>query len=233
MDKTLYICGDSFCSTDIEYGPAWHELLANQYPNLKIVNLSIPGASNYLIYLQVKEAIAHKCDYLIYHASSSTRQEFVLNHNDDFGRDSLDRYWNVCAPDSTKTLLCTSWNSITRNTENTFSSKDYSRIKDFFKRYIDLPVMIEKNYIFILHTLQLIESTPNLIWAWSRGGFEHHSFTTVDDWDFSKWAPYECSINLWDHYDPKLARPYYHVTDKKIINEVYKEYGNMLQLSNV
>jgi len=77
--KTLYICGDSFCSSDPEYGKNWSDLIAERCLNLEVVNLSSPGASNYLIYLQVKQALEKNCDYLIYHATSSIRQEFLIN----------------------------------------------------------------------------------------------------------------------------------------------------------
>ena len=229
--KVLYICGDSFCCSDPDplYGNSWIDVISRKCPELDVINLGIAGASNYSIYLQVKHAIENNCDYLIYHATSSIRQEFVLNYNTEHVRDNIGRYWNVCAPNASAPLLCTSWPSIARNTEQTFTKDEYQTILNFFKRFVDLPVLIEKNYIFILHTLQLISSNKKLTnWAWTRGGFEHRSFDTIGEWDFSQWELNECAVNLWDHYDPKLIRPYHHVTDNSIIEKVCNTYIDML-----
>ena len=91
--------------------------------------------------------------------------------------------------------------------------------------------MIEKNYIFIYHTLRTLSENKNLTnWAWSRGGFEHRLFNTVNEWDFSAWQDKHCDINLWDHYDNTLARPFYHVTDNAIKQSICDTYINMLNL---
>lgn len=49
-------------------------------------------------------------------------------------------------------------------------------------------------------------------------------------WDFSKYTTHECSLNLWDDYNPALLRPYYHITDTKLIKSVYTQYAKMLNL---
>lgn len=230
MNKTLYICGDSFCSSDPEYGDNWVDLLTLSHPNINIINLSSVGASNYLIYLQVKHALSHNCDYLIYNATSSVRQEFSLGRDTTMQSDNIYRYWNAALPDNSKSMICSSWSTVDKHTANILTIKKIKIIQEFFKEMIDLPNLIEKNYIFILFTLQLLDSATNLTWAWSQGGFEHKSFTPTVSWDFSKYTTHECSINLWDDYDPALLRPYYHITDTKLIKSVYTQYAKMLNL---
>jgi hypothetical protein len=230
MSKTLYICGDSFCSSDPKYGDNWVDLLTLSYPNINIINLSSVGASNYLIYLQVKHALAHNCDYLIYNATSSVRQEFSLNSDTLIQSDNVSRYWNAALPSNDKSMICASWNTVAKNTANILTIKKINIIQEFFKEAVDLPNLIEKNYIFILFTLQLLDSTPNLTWAWSQGGFEHKSFNPTVTWDFSKYILHECPINLWDEYDNTLIRPYYHITDTNLIENVYIQYAKMLNL---
>jgi hypothetical protein len=231
MKKTLYICGDSFCFRDPEYGDNWCDLLVKQFPDIDVVNLSSPGSSNYLIYLQVAHALEQKCDYLIYHATSSIRQEFRLK-NDNADRDSITRYWR---PDDqhNKAMISNSWLTPNRNTFGAVSAQSDKVLKEFFTDFVDLPVLVEKNYIFICHTLNLIAKNTHLTnWLWSRGGFEHKSFNTNNQWDFSQYANHECEINLWDEYDPLPWRPFYHITDQVRLQTACKTYANMLNLSN-
>lgn len=231
MKKTLYVCGDSFCSIDPDYGKNWPELIAQKCPEINVINLAIPGASNYLIFLQVRQALDNECDYLIYNATSSMRQEFVLNHS-EHTRDSIDRYWNACFPDPKKSVVCTTWTNISRTTKETFTESQYKEIENYFSKFVDLPSMIEKNYIFIYHTLWLISKNKKLKnWAWSRGGFEHHSFNTVNEWDFSLWDYKQANINLWNYYDKSLARPFFHVTGESVRKKACDEYIKLLQLS--
>ena len=223
---TLYICGDSFCTVDPEYGPCWVDLLIEKLPNIKVVNLAIPGASNYLIQLQVKQALEEKCDYLIYHATSSIRQEFSISDG-AHQRDSIDRYWSPTDRDH-KSVMCNSWLSPNRYYQ--YDSNE-NTIRDFFLKHIDFVSLIEKNYIFINYTLDKI-SNSNFIknWIWSPGGFEHPKFNDTLSWNFDNYKHYQSSFNLWDEYDRNLTRPYYHVTNKIIHQKVCDSYLKMLQL---
>jgi len=80
----------------------------------------------------------------------------------------------------------------------------------------------------------MIDSAKNVKgWAWSQGGFEHKNFKPAQDWNFSKYKEKENCINLWDYYDSSIARPYYHITDKKILQSVCDQYLNMLNLNTI
>lgn len=226
MYKTLYICGDSFCGHDPDYTHSWVNEFANRHPELIICNLASPAASNYLIYLQVKEALANNCDYLIYHATSSIRHEFVLTA-DNANKDSYDRYWNVLAPVPTP-MISISWpNPHHTAKDQVISQARQKEIREFYFNHIDLQSLIEKNYIFIQYTLNLLAAS-NAQWLWSQGGFEHPAFGNVRAWDFDKTR--EATINLWDYYKPKVIRPYHHVDDTAIIKKVCDHYESMLQL---
>ena len=207
-------------------------MLADKLPQIQVVNLSIPGASNYLIYLQVKHALNSKCDYLIYNATGSTRQEFVLKPNST-NTDSIDRYHNVSHSDIDKELLCASWVNPwdPKEHKNIFKSECVGEIQKFFMKYVDMPSTIEKNYIFIQQTLSMIASDKNIkSWAWSRGGFEHKKFKPIRDWNFETYIERESNINLWDYYDATIRRPYYHITNKVILQSQCDRYLDMLQL---
>ena len=94
-----------------------------------------------------------------------------------------------------------------------------------------MPSTIEKNYIFIQQTLSMIASNKNLkAWAWSQGGFEHEKFNPVREWEFESYISHEANINLWDYYDPAVRRPYYHITNKELLQTVCDQYLDMLQI---
>lgn len=226
---TVYICGDSFSVSDPEYGPNWADLFVSQTKNCNVTNLALPGASNYLIYLQVKEALANNCDYLIYHATSSVRQEFTTSE-DHCITDHVNRYYNSADQNSTGSMICGSWHDIGRHYKSKLSNNSINEIARFSAQYIDLPSSIEKNYIYIRYTLGLISDAKLKSWAWSRGGFEHPSFSKSSNWDFSRYTVNEARINLWDNADTKLPRPIYHVIDQTVHQNVCNQYIEMLKL---
>lgn len=226
----FYICGDSFCFEDPDYGPSWVNLLKDALPNINIINLASPGASNYLIFLQVQHALNNHCDFLIYHATSSIRNEFSIGNN-DCKKDHFSRYWTP-TDTKNKSVVSNSWADPTRGTGE-MMNKSGNLIKQFFTEHIDFSSMVGKNYIFIDYTLNLIASQlPRTKWAWNRGGFEHYKFTGAQEWEFSKFTDRECQINLWDDYDHALLRPYYHVVDINVHKQVRDHYLNMLELTN-
>lgn len=229
MRKKLYICGDSFCTKDPEYGSSWVDVMENTNLELEIKNFSSIGASNYLIYLQVKQALEDNADYIIFHATSSIRNEFLIEV-DGSEKDSIDRYWRQDRPSGS--MRCNSFYNVQKNLDKVFDKQERKIIEDFFLRFFDLASQIEKNYIFIRHILDLIDSDKHLVgWAWSQGGFEHPKFSTNHaSWDFTRYRNKECKINLWNHYVPNVYRPHYHVNDSEVIQKVCKEYSILLKL---
>ena len=232
MNKKLYICGDSFGTSDPDYGMSWSDTFTKMHPELDIINLCVSGASNYHIYLQVKHAIDNKCDFLVYLATSSIRCEFMISSDlNASGHDSIDRYWNIQQPDN-KNIISTSW---VRPQEKVYNNNQRNDILNFFGQYVDFVSVIEKNYIFMDYTLMLIKkSLPTDSWAWTRGGFEHSTWGDNNrQWDFSNFLDKEITTNLWDYYQPEIIRPYYHVTDEQVIKKVCNQVTNLLHLQNV
>ena len=135
----LFICGDSFCFPDPEYGTCWADMIALSLPEVDVINLSSPGASNYLISLQVQHALSNHCDWIIYQATSSIRQEFSIAKSSSI-KDGIDRYWNPTSKKN-KSVISNSWISVTRNTEDLLTSDNQS-IKQFFTDFVDIPSMI-------------------------------------------------------------------------------------------
>jgi hypothetical protein len=237
LRKTLYICGDSFCASDASYGESWVDQLTQRLPHVQVVRLASIAASNYLIALQVKEALEAGCDYLIYNATSSTRFEYSLRH-DGVPIDSTSRYWHV-DDQVNKSVTSHSWHSATNGTMDLLIKKD-NLIKEFFEQCVDFPSMIMKNYMLIDYTLKCIaEKMAPTTWAWSRGGFEHPRFSQSAHpnfnpcslhWDFARYQHNHCAMNLWDNFDQLQRRPYFHVTDADIKRKTCDHYIAMLGL---
>lgn len=227
----IYICGDSFSVTDRNSGLTWVDLLEQRLPGQQLINLSVPGASNYLIYQQVKQALSNGCDHLIYQSTSSIRHEFVIT-DDHTNKDSYSRYYNPLAATESYSVACGSWYNLGRHHSDVLTEKEIVEINKFSLRFFDLAGFIEKNYIYIIHTLNLISNANLKSWAWSRGGFEHKHFKKSSSWDFSKFKDTEISINLWDYYDNSINQPVYHISDPYVHQTVCNHYLTMLKLHN-
>ena len=227
--KKLFVCGDSFCVKDPEFGKNWVDFIEQQRPNLSITNLSIVGASNYLVYLQVKHAIKEGCDYIIYNATSSIRHEFSTGVCSKSERDQYTRYDNIVSLAKNKPMISASW--VNPSVFWNFNQQDLSIVNNYAKHLLDMPNLVEKNYIYILHTLNLLEKS-NIKWAWSRGGFEHKNFSSQleNNWDFYQYIDHETTFNLWDEYVPNTHRPYFHVTNEEASKRICNDYIKMLNL---
>jgi len=224
----IYICGDSFCTSDPAYGTSWVDKFTASVPEHRVVNLAVPGASNYLIYLQVKEALSKNCDYLIYHATSSIRYEFKIA---DSMVDVDHAYRYNLLNNVDPTMVCGSWYYLAKHHNQFISADQQNTISKFFSEFVDINNLIEKNKIFIEHTLSKINSSTVKGWAWSQGGFEHPSFAGSSSQEyFTDYKYKEVDINLWDYYDKKRMRPYFHVDDPAIVQKVYSQTKEMLKL---
>ena len=74
--KKLLICADSFCAEDKidKKRWAWWNLLARDL-NAETINLSITGASNFNIFLQLEEGLKHNPDYILISLTAPNRVE--------------------------------------------------------------------------------------------------------------------------------------------------------------
>lgn len=74
--KKLLICADSFCAEEKidKKRWAWWNLLARDL-NAETINLSIVGASNFNIFLQLEEGLKHNPDYILVSLTAPNRIE--------------------------------------------------------------------------------------------------------------------------------------------------------------
>lgn len=92
--KKLLICADSFCADDNLNSWSWWNRLANEL-NAETINLSISGASNLNIFLQLEHGLSLDPDYILISLTSPLRIEEVksplLEEDLDFTFDDIQK----------------------------------------------------------------------------------------------------------------------------------------------
>ena len=220
--KTVYICGDSFASTDPDYpGLSWTEQLS-----ANVVNLSKVAGSNLLISLQADCAIESKPDFIICLFTGVTRDEVAFRKNFN-QKELLDRFYNYKKPDSITDLVSY---SIPTMEYGPFGEDQLSVLKNYHTNFLDLDLLIYKNKCIIENVLQkLVDS--RIPFVFDQGGFEHKSYSTKTDY-FLKFDVYKSKHNLWDYAPSRKLRPYFHIDNPvthKMIADYYRdkiEYAN-------
>ena len=217
----IYICGDSFCTSDKDYPEVqpWHEQLDN------VANLAQVCASNLLISLQVDRAIEEQADYIIVSFTSVTRSE--VNYKENKHKDLLDRFYSLTREnnnDCSMTSL-TIWSS---QDAKALSDDQRQIIDSYNKQFFDLDLAIYKDSLIIESTVQRLADSA-IPFTFSQGGFEHPSYGGVKEY-FTKFDQYRSKINLWDYAITKDHRPYFHIIDKSIHKKVANYYYNEIKI---
>lgn len=207
--KTVYICGDSFATTDPEYGVSWTELLADLLQGrADVVNLSTVAASNLLINIQVTEAVKH-ADYIILLGTAVTRAEIAvapanpeLTLLERFEQHALVAY------------------SILRPYRSALNAAQQEQVRQYHTEFFDLDLAIHRDHAVISNTLDLIERS-GCPYLFDQGGFEHPSFGGTRKY-FTQAT--RSQINLWDLGNTKDERPYYHIKDPAAHERIAEYY---------
>ena len=78
--KKLLICADSFCADRNQYNWTWWNCLAKDL-KCEVINLSISGASNFNIFLQLEEGLKYNPDYILVSLTAPNRIEEKLTQD--------------------------------------------------------------------------------------------------------------------------------------------------------
>jgi len=201
MKPLLYICGDSFGVPDPEYGPCWVDYLSRLVPTHHVVNLSRVCASNLMISQQVDQAIK-SADQIIVLCTASTRSQTRQN--------------GQVVPYSIHSLDSTT----------PFSTRQLAVLKSHTREFFDLDLAIYENQCIIESMLQRLTDSARPF-LWDQGGFEHASYGGTQEY-FGKWAWRRSSRNLWDYAQSRDHRPYYHITDPVVHQQVARYYAGWI-----
>ncbi len=198
----IYICGDSFCVSDPEYGTCWVDYIDKCH---SLTNLSQVTASNLLIAKQVEQAVVDCPDFIIVNFTSCTRSEKIHN--------------GKIVPFSFHTA---------NKTTTPFSKKDLLTIKEYFVNFFDLELSIYQNKITIEYTLQKLAKS-GIPFVFDQGGFEHANFKSTTSRYFEQFDHYRSKINLWDYTVTRNYRPYYHIVDPGVHADVAEYYLDVIE----
>jgi len=196
--KQVYICGDSFATTDPEYGPCWTELLADLLQGqADVTNLATVAASNLLINIQVTEAVRH-ADYIIVLGTAVTRAEVAVAPA-DIQLTLLERFQQHA-------LVAY---SILRPYRSALTPAQQQQVQQYHTEFFDLDLAIHRDHAIISNTLDIVERS-GCPYLFDQGGFEHPSFGGTRSY-FTQ--VHRSQINLWDLGTTRDERPYYHIKE--------------------
>ena len=195
----IYICGDSFAVPDPDYGPCWVDLLSNKIKK-PITNLSRVCASNTLISMQVDSI--DEADFVIVLFTASTRFETRLGGN--------------IVPYSVHSLDDTT----------PFNNEQLRILKQHTTEFFDLDLEIFKNKCIIEATLHNLQS-KNILFTFDQGGFEHPSYGATNKY-FENFNQFRSKYNLWDYTNTRVHRPYYHITDLNVHQQIAEYYAEII-----
>ena len=212
----IYICGDSFSTSDPEYGPMWVDLLEQNLPQHNFISLAEPAASNLYISLQVDTAITAGADYIIAAGTTVTRNEVAVA---DSNQSLIERF-------RAHELVAYSILSVPKHFD--FTAQQEQLLKDYRDEFFDLRLAIYRDECIIENTLErLVRST--IPFRFDRGGFEHPKFGAQQKSTyFADYAEYISRVNLWDYPITTKRRPYYHIIDLSIHKQVANYYTELI-----
>jgi len=218
--KSIVVCGDSFNVDDPEY-PNIH--WSSKFDHL--TNLSIPGASNLVIRMQIDKAIKLNPDLIVVSFTSSMRT--VVKYNKQIKSDVLDRIYSPSGSKNEFDLISFPYTGA--ELYDVLSHDQLTILKNYVVEFIDLDLLRLENYYIIKDALETLVQS-NIKFSFSSGGFDHRSFTNNKQFDFSKFDQFQCPINLWDHCDiKKQLRPWFHVLDSNIHNDLAEYYKCLIK----
>lgn len=194
----IYICGDSFGVPDPEHGVMWAEQLS-----APVTNLCAVSASNLLISRQIDRAISAGAGKIIVLFTSSTRGETKRNGQD----------------------IPWSWHTASEKTTS-FNSRELRILQDYFGTFHDLELAIDLNRCVIQSCLYRLTQS-GIPFVWDQGGFEHASMGGRGS-DFVEYNANRSDLCLWDFARTRAYRPFYHITDPVLHQEIAAYYNEWI-----
>lgn len=221
----VVVCGDSFNCDDTLYpGIHWTQQLTHLNPSIKITNLSVCGASNFLIHLQIDHAIKANPDFIIVHFTTSLRTHIKYKSNKSLN-DLWQRFYKLNSPNTTDTdLISFPYSGIDIFTE--LNKSQQNLLKTYLLDFVDLDIARLENYYIINNGLNCLLDSE-IKFMFSTGGFDHKAFLKSEEvpYQFPKFANFEVPVNLWDQWNAsREIRPYFHILDKAVHYNLAKYY---------
>jgi hypothetical protein len=171
--------------------------------HVPVTNLCRVSASNLLIAKQVDQALSSSADFIIVLFTSSTRSEIVINNE----------------------IVPFSWHTASTTT-TTLSTQQIVILRSYFSEFYDLDLAIYNNECIIETVLARLKNSGKRF-IFDQGGFEHPSMGATKKY-FGEYDSYRSELNLWDYARTRQYRPYYHITDSSVHEQIAEYYKRQL-----
>jgi len=106
------------------------------------------------------------------------------------------------------------------------NQKEKDIISQWTRHFFNLELEIYKNKCIIESTLQRLVNSK-IPFLFDQGGFEHKKWGVSKTY-FENYDQYRSKYNLWDHGKTEHLRPFFHITNQDIHNEIAGYYQEQI-----
>jgi len=231
----LLICADSFgAATDHRFsGMHFTDHLTQQCADVELINLSIHGASNALIQMQLYQGLSLNPDAVILSFTDAHRMEVSLAEYPELTTQQPEFICNA-APGGQQQpwqeLPINHWNRHRWFTNCWLHDpKKSDKFRDMTMRLYDQDAIVLKNIFAVRACLDLLQ-VKSVPFCYSLGGIESAASYTklltenyMDTDVFADYGTHETPTNLWHHQDHGDAAPQFHVSDQAVAAQFASE----------
>lgn len=223
----ILVCGDSFGTNSDPRYPDLHftDQILKIRPDVEIVNLSIHGASNALIQMQLHQGLQFSPDAVIISFTDPWRTEVSVDYYPEILDGVPEFIRNTPAGNGgfAQVLSVQHWNRRRWFTNCWIHDpKKSDKFNDTVMRMCDYDAITIKN-LFVLRACLDTLRLQTIPFCYSFGGMRNHTEyqdllkkNYMDTDLFAEYQQQQIPISLWDHQDHGDNCPAFHVSDPAI-----------------
>ena len=239
----VLVCADSFGVNTTQTHPGTHftDQIMELRPDWEIINLSMHGASNSLIQIQLNQGLNLKPDAVIMSFTDPGRMELPLAEYPELTAQHPD-FIRKAKPGGALSLTnqksVNNWNRRRWLTNCWFTNRtEADQYHDSSMRMYDSEAQAIKNVHTARGCMDLLH-VKSIPFCYSLGGLGgrrmvrsykalfKENFMNVDV--FADYQNLQISTNLWDHQDTRVGAPAHHVSDVQVAKRFASECVEIL-----
>lgn len=250
--QTIYVCGDSFSSIDVEYPFHWSQKLL-----YRTINLSRSAASNFQIALQVQQAIKENPSFIIVNFTDPLRIDVRIKprHGTErivalrkcraaieidafkYGTNVLSEFLDHDGVDQTDKSFTSFPIEMVDSPEQytgtlNYNTNDKHDVLGYYLRYNHVILQFMQNYFYIHSALSMLKLS-GIPFTYNLGLFETELNILeleLPEIDFSEFTQYCNAIHLPSYeYVLPPARPLFHIHNEADHTNIAMQYSNIIR----